>query len=362
MKMMNCIGRIERNMLHWWEHRDFGRPIVRIVGCDGDINYPPEPEDMKDFHTNPAYQLSVAEAYTEKCVFFGEAFRNIDVNIGPGSMAVYLGSEPMFRRDTVWFTETAKNSLSDLGELRFDPENKWWKYHLEVVGEAARLCKGTPFIPDIPDIIENIDILAILRGPQPTCFDLMDEPESVRKYIGQVDDWYFNYYDAMYDLVKNDKGGCSYTAFAIVAPEKCAKIQCDFNVMMSPGQFREFIVPSLTKQCEKIPYTIFHLDGPEAIKHADALMGIEKLNALNWTPGAGKPDGGDERWYPLYDKVIGAGKSLWISMDQGGLDRFISRSRKIVERYGHRGMYFIYPDLPVREAEKLYASAERNFK
>jgi hypothetical protein len=49
-------------------------------------------------------------------------------------------------------------------------------------------------------------------------------------------------------------------------------------------------------------------------------------------------------------------------MDQGGLDRFISQSRKIVERYGHTGMYFIYPDLPVSEAEKLYAAAERNFK
>ena len=58
-------------------------------------------------------------------------------------------------------------------------------------------------------------------------------------------------------------------------------------------------MPSLQQQCQKLDYTLYHLDGPDAIKHLDALMEIEELDALQWTPGAGKPDGGDELWYPI---------------------------------------------------------------
>ncbi|MFV0401851.1 MAG: hypothetical protein ACK5LX_14715 [Oscillospiraceae bacterium] len=355
--------RIEKDMLSWWNFEEIGRPIVRIMGYDEPIQMPEEPADAQMLHLDPSYKMAAAKAVYDGATFYGEAFQSLELNLGPGSMATYLGSEPIFHRDTIWFSEVAENSLEELGELRYNPDNKWWKYHLDVVTRGAALCKGTAIIPNIPDILENIDILSLLRSPQELCYDIIDEPEVVHRYIGQIDDIYFDYYDPMYELIKDGDGGCSYTAFSIIAPEKCAKIQCDFAALMSPGQFREFIIPSLKKQCEKIPYTLFHLDGPDAIRHIEALMEIEELNAINWVPGSAEADGGDEKWYPLYDKVIEAGKSLWIALEHGGVERFIALSRKLVERYGSsRGFYLHYPMLPNRDAKRLYEASLREFQ
>jgi len=351
------------NFTSWWNNEDIGRPIVKVIGIDGEPRWPESlPSDLQKLHIDADFRNKLYQTNAANKTYFGESFPFMDSNMGPGSMAGYLGSNPIFETDTVWYKELAHTSLDELGILVFNPENKWWKEHLSQIKKLTALTKDTPFWTTIPDILENIDILSLLRSPQELCYDMIDEPELVAEYIRQVDDIYFNYYDAMYDIVKDESGACSYTAFSIWAPSTCAKIQCDFSALMSPTQYREFIVNSLTKQTKKIDYTLYHLDGPDAIRHIDAIMGIEKLNALQWTPGVAEADGGDEKWYPLYDKVKEAGKSLWISMDQGNVDRFIEQSRKIVSRFGSQGIYFVYPDLPMADAKKLYSAAERNFR
>lgn len=359
--MMNSYTEIEKNMVHWWRGDDIGRPIVRIIGVDGDVRWPEIPMDYRARHTDPEFRIHLYTTHYENMTFFGEAFPFVDLNMGPGSMAAYLGSEPIFEPDTVWYKEIVQDQLADLGHLRFDPKQYWWVDHLDRVRRATELAKDTPLLTTIPDILENLDILALLRSPQELCYDLIDEPETVARYIEEIDNIYFDYYDAMYDIVKNAEGGCSYTAFSILAPDRCAKIQCDFSALLSPSQFRDFVIPSLRKQCEKIPYTLYHLDGPDALRHVDDLMRLEKLNALNWVPGAAEVDAGSEKWYPLYDKAVEAGKSLWISIE-GDYDTVLEKSKKLIRRYGSRGMYFLYPVLPLAQAEKLYAAAERNFR
>src|SRR5699024_7599957 len=143
----------------------------------------------------------------------------------------------------------------------------------------------------IPELMENIDVLASLRGAQNTVYDLIDEPEEMEERIQQVTDVYFDYYDRFYDLVKDTDGSSSYTVFQIWGEGKTAKIQCDFSALMSPNQFREFIVDPLRQQARKLDHVLYHLDGPDAIKHVDALMEIEEIDALQWTSGDHGPDG-----------------------------------------------------------------------
>lgn len=92
-------------------------------------------------------------------------------------------------------------------------------------------------------------------------------------------------------------------------------------------------------------------------------MEIEELNALQWTPGAGQPDGGSPQWFPIYDQVIAAGKSLWImfSGKQGKFDDWTEAADRIVERYGPEKLYFIFPEMSEKEAEALMAKAERDW-
>ena len=90
-----------------------------------------------------------------------------------------------------------------------------------------------------------------------------------------------------------------------------------------------------------------------AIRHLDSIMSIDRLNALQWTPGAGNPDGLSEKWYGIYDKVIDSGKSLWVMVCNGNVDDWITGSRKLLKRYGTRGIYLIYPEMTEKDAQKI---------
>lgn len=348
----------------WWEGAEMDRPILRLVARRENpieaLEKVNDPENLEEFHIGVEYNVKKMRNYFRGHHLLAEAFPYIDLNIGPGSMATYLGSEPVFMKDTVWYTEYI-HDWKERGALAFDPHNSWWKRHVEVIRQARELV-GDEMLVAIPDIVENVDILSAMRGPQAFCYDIIDELDLIKEYVRQIDDIYFKYYDIIYDIVKDSDNSCSYTAFSIWGPGRIAKVQCDFSAMMSPGQFRELVIPSLTKQCRQLDYSLYHLDGPDAVKHLDALMEIENLNVLQWTPGAGKPDGGWEGWYPIYDKVQAANKSLWIMIYDGNPNDWMDKAERLVKRYGPKGIYLYFPEMSESDAQRLMKKAEHEWR
>lgn len=356
----------KQRFMAWWEGKQTDRPLMWVTAVNDDkrnniLMDPPEFDNPEDSYTNAAKLVERYRYSVQKSRFLAESFPNLDLNLGAGSMALYLGSEPSFSWDTVWFNELPEDFWQRRDPLKYQPENTWWKKHIAILKEAKQLSRGE-FCINIPDIVENADILASLRGTQNLLYDLIDQPDMVSDYISQIDDLYFIYYDYLYDLVKLDDGSSVYTAFRIWGPGKTAKLQCDFSAMIGPEMFREFILPSIQKQCRNLDHTIYHLDGPDAIKHLGSLLEIDDLNAIQWTPGAGNPDGGSEIWYPIYDKITSAGKSLHITLEEGGLDDWINKAGKLVKRYDCRYLYLLFPRMREKEADLLLRSAEHGFR
>jgi len=340
----------------WWQRVEMKKPLMYITAAGKKGNPVPleKPVDPKALYADPRYIVTKYRNYCETHYFLADAFPAVSVNLGPGSMALYLGSEPKFTWDTLWYEESL-DSPGKFKNLSFYAHNKWWLKHQEIIREAVKLA-GNDFYISIPDIVENVDILSALRGPQNFCFDIIDEAEAVKRGVEKIDDLYFSYYDAFYNTVKSPEGVSSYTAFQIIGRGKVAKIQCDFCAMISPEMFRTFVQPSLRKQCRQLSHSMYHLDGPDAIKHVDALMEIKELDALQWTCGAGKPDGGSPVWYPIYDKVRDAGKGLWIKMEDGGPKEWAESAKRLVLRYGKKGIYFLFPEFPDLETAEQCAA------
>lgn len=329
----------------WWNRSSLGRPLISASVPRAQRLAPllpvPRREDMPfdrrylDIEANIAWLLNWLNGNR----LVAEGLACLNLNLGPGSLALYLGSEPVFRPDTVWFGEAVRDWATH-PRLRYDPDNVWWTRHLGMIRRAVALSRGE-FLVCIPDLIESVDILAALRGPQAFCYDLVDVPDLVHERLAQLDDLYFTYYDQMYDAAKTPDGGVAYTAFHIWGPGKTAKVQCDFAALMSPRQFDEFMVPSLAKQCAALDYSLYHLDGVDAIKHLDALMAIKDLDALQWTAGAGKPDNASECWDHIHDRVKKAGKSLWIATQHPSFEALLATGDRLVSRYGVEGLYLL---------------------
>lgn len=364
MKYKKNWEETQEKFRNYWKHKNTGRPLMIVVAEKEDAVPMPEdllPKDMDDQYMNAERMVARYRHFCENHEFLGESFPNMSVDFGPGSVAAYLGSDIEFHEDTVWFTECVED-WEETGKLEFDPENKWLKKHLQLVEECRKLAGDDFYIP-IPDLMENIDVLASLRGAQNTVFDLIDEPEEMEERIRQITDVYFEYYDRFYELVKDKKDASScYTVFQIWGEGKTAKLQCDFSALMSPTQYREFIVDSLRQQAKKLDNVLYHLDGPDAIKHMDALMEVEEIDALQWTSGDHGPDGTLEEWDVIYDKARRAGKSLWIKVYTGDLDEQIRNVDRLVQKYGSHSMLLYFDPMPMKDAEKLLAYAEEHWR
>lgn len=369
---------------NYWAHKNTGRPLMCVIArrpeieqysdgtpvdggylgqiCQGKYyNMPDELmwKDMEDKYQDPQRIVDRYRFFCDTHAFLGESFPNLNVDFGPGSLAAYLGSEIGFKEDTVWFNKCL-DGWDGVPKLAFDPENKWFKKHINLVKNCRQLA-GNDFYVDMPDLMENIDVLASLRGAQETLFDLLDEPEKIGERIQEVTDVYYQYYDRFYDAIKDDEGGNAYTVFQIWGPGRTVKLQCDFSAMMSPDDFRTYIQPSLKKQSENVDHVLYHLDGPQAIKHMDALMEIDGIDALQWTSGDAGPDGTLPDWDVIYDKAIAAGKSIWVKVYSGEFEDWIRNVDRLVKKYGSHSLFLLFPEMSMEQAVYLLDYAEKHW-
>jgi 5-methyltetrahydrofolate--homocysteine methyltransferase len=346
----------------WWKRSSCGRPLMRVIAKRDKPSDPiadlPEPTSNEQNFLDPDYNVARYRNFLHTHEFMAESFPNTNVNIGPGSLAVYLGAEPYFAPDTVWY----KHCIEDWNswEFKYDPENPWLKRHLAAIKRQTELASGE-FLVGIPDLLEGVDILSAMRDPMQFCYDLIDQPEQIRKHLAVINELYHKYFDSFHQISKDEEGNC-FTCFEVWGKGKTVKLQCDFAALMNPEQFKEFVVPYLTDQARHYDRRLYHFDGADALPHLDALLGIEEIDALQWTPGAGKAPMGDEKWFPIYDRARDYDKALWFNMyGYDNYNELIAVSDRLVKRYGDKGVYLMFPTMSKPEAESLIRYAEKNW-
>lgn len=303
-----------QHFIDWWRHDGlllgmWGAPPARtpIIA----LPEPPPPASMTESYTDAAMRAQRTHYALSRQAFVADTLPIAETYLGPGSLALFLGSEPEFAPHTVWFHPTMKDCDDPeyLPPFVFDPNNRWWQLTEQTIRESLALGRGL-YLVECPDLVENVDILAALRDAQTLLFDMIERPEWVTQKVVEINQVWFEAYQRIYDLTKLDDGSSCFGAFRLWGPGKTAKVQCDAAAMISPGMFEEFVVPMLTEQCAWLDHSMFHLDGHQAMCHLDLLLAIEELDAIEWTPDPTVPSGGDPSWYPMYRRIIEAGKSV----------------------------------------------------
>lgn len=344
--------RTRERLTDWWERR--GLVLCVLAPKDEpqeDLPEPEEPADIERAWLDPTYRARKAEFDLARTFFGGEAFPYFDTHIGPGNLALFLGSEPRFMQDTVWY-EPCIDDPDRAPALRFDPQNTHFREQMAIVAEGLRISRGR-FLVGMPDLIENVDTLASLRGAQALMLDIRLRPDFVKEKVGEINRAFFAAFDAIYQAIKDPWGGNAFSAFRVWGPGKTAKVQCDASAMLSPEMFAEFVVPALTEQCRWLGYAMFHLDGTQCMVHLDHLLAIEALQAIEWTPQAGMPSGGDPAWFDLYRKILTGGKSVQaVGVEPKDVI-------PLLDAVGSQGMFIITSAESETEARALVEQAER---
>lgn len=303
--------------LDWWQGRGIVLSMWEHLYKDGApheaVPAPPPPRDLQQQWFDPQWRAANLHNQLSRSSFKADILPVANTQLGPGSLAAILGAELEGREDTIWIREQEGWN----GNVVLDPNNKWWKLHEDLLQACVQQSQGR-YLVGCPDLVEGLDVLAGLKGPDNVMIDMIMDPEGTLRQMQQINEAWFTVFDRIYDIIQQD-GEMAFCYFSLWAPGKTAKLQVDLSIMISEDDFRTFALPFLREQTERIDYSLYHLDGVDAIRHLDALLELEQLNAIQWTPGYGQPQGGDPCWYDLYRRILAAGKSVmlnWVQLDE----------------------------------------------
>ena len=294
-------------ILNMWEHFQEGvQPHAKIT--------PPAPaKDLSQKWFDPQWRAEYLDWYVAHSSLKADILPVANTQLGPGSLAAILGGVFEGGEDTIWIHPNP--DFTD--EIVFNPEHPNWILHKELLKACKAKANGHYFV-GMPDLMEGLDVLAALKGTDRVLLDTVMQPEILEQQMQQINDIYFKVFDELYDIIR-EGDEMAFCYFSSWAPGKMSKLQSDISTMISQDDYRRFVQPFIREQCQKIDYTLYHLDGVGAMHHLPALLEIEELNAIQWTPGVGEPQGGSPKWYDLYKKILAGGKSVmacWVTLDE----------------------------------------------
>jgi hypothetical protein len=302
----------------WWAGEIADRVALAVYAPRdlpaGPTDAPADPPTLRQRWTDGDYRIQASERGFNRTAYLGEALPVHCTHIGAGSLALFLGSRPTFAGHTVWFNR-AWHDLSTAPVLAWDPDNEWWRLTQQLVVEGLRCGRGR-YLTSLPDLVENLDILASLRGPEGLLLDLIDHPGSVHALQRLLVDLYFRAYDDLYERMAAATPGGGSTCYlcSMWGPGRVSKLQCDFAAMISPAMFRAFALPYLEAQCARLDHTLYHLDGPECLCHLDALLALPRLHAIQYTTGIRDEPAGSPQYYDLYRRIKRARKGVIVGV------------------------------------------------
>ena len=307
---------LERNEAFWRRELD-GGPLLWVTARDARPGpVPPEPKEEEELWTDPGYVVTSAESVLSRTHHAGDALPVFCPWLGPDQFAGWLGADLRLRprESTSWSVPFVAEwpehgSLGTHGEFRIDPENRWWKLYLRILRESVRAGRDR-WVTGYPDLHSGIDALSAMRGPENLAVDLIRNPEAVRRAMARMTQLWKQAVDAVSEILLPAGQGTSNWTMGWSASRFLCIGQNDFTCMIGPEMFEEFCLRDTVECCEHADVSIYHLDGPGAVRHVPALLRIEKLSCIQWIQGAGAPL--PSRWVPLLREIQDAGKSVQI--------------------------------------------------
>lgn len=292
-----------------WEREIIDRPVVAITvpknppecALPAERSYP----SLRDQWLDTDRVVESAVAAVRNTEYLGDALPLAWPNLGPEVFSAFFGCEMEFGETTTWAIPCI-HSWADAKKFRFSKENVYWR-KLEEMTDALLDAGQGLFYTGLSDIHTGGDAIAAFRDPQQLNMDLLLYPNEVRELLAYVNavfaevcEYYFAKLAARRQAITTWPG--------IVSSKRWLVPSNDFSCMISNAMFDEFFLPGIRQECRQLEASVYHLDGPAALRHLDSILEIPELNMLQWIYGAGNGRASD--WIPVYQRCQNARKGI----------------------------------------------------
>ncbi|GHU35245.1 hypothetical protein FACS1894105_03550 [Clostridia bacterium] len=255
--------------------------------------------------------------YNISCTeYYSDAFPSMMPNLGPEIFSAMCGCPYEFGPDTTWSSACITDWDADADKGVFDRNSDAFRWVDEFTRELLKYSRGK-FAVGFTDFHAGADHLAALRDPAELCLDLLENPEYVKAKLETSYREFFKLYDYFYNMITLE-GEATSAWIPVISPGKYNVTQNDFSCMVSSEMFREFFYQGLIDEAGQLDATVYHLDGPGALKHLDDILDVKRINAVQWVPGAGND--GFDRWIDVYKRIQKAHKGIYLGVHVSELD------------------------------------------
>jgi hypothetical protein len=346
-------ARCARNEAFWRRELDDG-PLMWITVPGAKPGTPPrEPDTEEALWTDVEYVLAKAEHDLGRTYFAGDALPVFNPWLGPDQFAAWLGADMQLkpRENTSWVRPLLKDAAA-YPSFQIDPSNRWWKTYLDILRESAERGKGK-WITTYPDLHTGIDALAAMRTPEQLMFDMLESPDEVHRAMAEMTRLWKEIVDLVSDVVLPTGQGTSNWTMGWSNERFVCVGQNDFSCLISPQMFDTFCLSDTTACANYVDRTIYHLDGAAALRHLPRLLGIQRIDCIQWIQGAGKPL--PSQWLDMLQSIQAAGKTVQLvyAGSHGGDADFAREIEVLCNALDRDRLFFVIEAHSVAEANLL---------
>ena len=336
--MIQNLNAKTKALLHaWWHNERQANPVI-----------------LGTFYPSPVPPVAGLEAYwncneirfslfKKRCAgasYYGCAIPHHYVDFGSSAMAGALGCpmRPM-SPDTVW-PSPIFDSFPQPGDIRIRKQSLWYRNIRALTKSSAcdaSVCTTFYALGGI------CDTLGSMMGEQNLLMKMIDHPNDVHACLSAICDIWIHEKETLFKLISAHQEGMASWA-GIWAPSSTFPVQDDISFMLSKDFYDDFCLPYIKKCINSLDYPLYHLDGPDALKHLDSILSIQNLHAIQWVPGAGNLD--IAPWYPLVEKILASGRSIQLFCR-------VDEVAPLVERVGTNGLLLSLFDASPNNINKL---------
>ncbi|MCL2527006.1 MAG: trimethylamine corrinoid protein 2 [Defluviitaleaceae bacterium] len=289
MNMVKNWDKIKNRYAEFWAMENHDRPILHVTAPKTNVDFskaPPLPKNIDDRWLDFENVVKRARFNLESTYFAAEGFPCFMPDLGPDIFGALLGADLIFGESTSW-AHHAVTDWKNFNPTTLDRTNKWYKKIIQLTDMTATDANGD-YMVGMPDLHAGADALVSLRGSQNLCLDLYDCPEDIMDLPVKMWPIMQEIYNELYDITQKSVPGSS-TWMPCYHPGKWYVTSCDFIALVSSSIFDSIVLPELKLQAGFFDANIFHLDGPDALRHLDSLLALPNINAIQWVFGAGAP-------------------------------------------------------------------------
>jgi hypothetical protein len=304
----------------FWSRELLDRPLVqfRLYKSNNERCMLPRSKHSRNMESceNPELQAKWHLDDLSNQVFLGDSLPVVCPSNGPAGMQTFYDQQLHTSQDGMLWNEPRVADFNDLEWLSLNWESPWLN-RLRILTEACLHTGAGRFITGLSNWLVGADCLAAILGYQQFAAALIQESDWVRKALDRSRvDFERLYLEFHARLTLAGQPGTTWVP--LLSDGRYYVIANDFSAMISTSLYRQYFLEGVMRECQFLDHSIYHLDGPDAVRHLDAILEVEELDGIHFIPSP--TDAAFIRWADVYRRIQAAGKCLIVNCDLNEVD------------------------------------------